>query len=233
MSSFGSSLQSSACETCSRSGRVELASRFAMVTPLGPADLGFAAQTDASSRSSLTEKYDLKPDRPLLGAVSDGHRQDPDAIATQPSVFDEPGWEHYAPGPEYENVHRFDPDHRWTWREERKLVRKVRCPRLGAADARRSTGASFSGLRSCSSVSSWIGASSPGVRADWQLKHPAGQLSQPAAFARPQHGRLQPRSVVQLVSAADRQATRSSDSRSSAPSFVRSRPMPRGLTLSS
>ena len=96
-----------------------------MVTPLRPGDLGFAAQTDASSRSSLSDKYE-KPERPLLGAVSDGHRQDPDAIATQPSVFDEPGWESYAPGPEYENAHRFDPDHRWTWREERKLVRKVR-----------------------------------------------------------------------------------------------------------
>ena len=171
-----------------------------MVTPLGPADLGFAAQTDASSRSSLTEKYDLKPDRPLLGAVSDGHRQDPDAIATQPSVFDEPGWESYAPGPEYENAHRFDPDHRWTWREERKLVRKVRCSRLVAAYTRRSTGASFSGLQSCSSASSWIGASSSAVRADRQLEHPAGQLSQPAAFARPQHGRLQPRCVASSFS---------------------------------
>lgn len=115
-----------------------------MVTPLKPGDVGFAAQTDASSRSSLTEKYDIKPDRPLLGAVSDGRGEDPDAIATQPSVFDEPGWEAYAPPPRYENAHvcrprasppsclaavltrqRFDPDHRWTWREERKLVRKI------------------------------------------------------------------------------------------------------------
>ncbi|KAI5124120.1 hypothetical protein M0805_000933 [Coniferiporia weirii] len=52
--------------------------------------------------------------------------QELDTIATQPSVFDDPTTiELYRPPTTYENAHRFDPNARWTWREEQRVVRKV------------------------------------------------------------------------------------------------------------
>jgi hypothetical protein len=49
---------------------------------------------------------------------------DLDAIATQPSVFDDPiTLEAYRPPPQFENTHRFDPAARWTWREEKVSTR--------------------------------------------------------------------------------------------------------------
>ncbi|KAI1147889.1 major facilitator superfamily domain-containing protein [Nemania diffusa] len=55
-----------------------------------------------------------------------GKDYDPNAIATQPSVYDVADVrDQYMPGADWENAHRFDPLARWTWGEERKVVRKI------------------------------------------------------------------------------------------------------------
>ncbi|TCD62157.1 hypothetical protein EIP91_007285 [Steccherinum ochraceum] len=97
-----------------------------------------------SDAASSTSKPDSKADfistvslvdLPPLGDSPDPNvripwwsrwKRDPDSIATQPSVFDDPTTlEVYRPPPQYENAHRFDPMARWTWREELKIVRKI------------------------------------------------------------------------------------------------------------
>ncbi|KAJ7757496.1 major facilitator superfamily domain-containing protein [Mycena metata] len=99
------------------------------------------------SYDDITEKGDISPTArsftddkaPPLGVPVENRRpagfwarwkdapgRDPDSIATQPSVFDDPvTLEAYRPPPQYENTHRFDPAARWTWREEKRVVRKI------------------------------------------------------------------------------------------------------------
>jgi hypothetical protein len=53
---------------------------------------------------------------------------DPNAIATQPSIWDSENIEEYKAlyiHPQWENWSAFDPSFLWTWREEDKVRRKV------------------------------------------------------------------------------------------------------------
>ncbi|KAJ5165764.1 Major facilitator superfamily domain general substrate transporter [Penicillium capsulatum] len=51
---------------------------------------------------------------------------DPNAIATQRSVYDNPDTaKQYEPRSDWENFHRFDSSARWTWAEEDRLIRKI------------------------------------------------------------------------------------------------------------
>ncbi|KAJ8084643.1 hypothetical protein PM082_003417 [Marasmius tenuissimus] len=98
-----------------------------------------SANEKTSSDLSITDKGDdsIHNEKPPLGVPLEGAggnvwtrwrrtNIDLDSIATQPSVFDDPAKLNvYRPPPQYENAHRFDPNARWTWREEKRVIRKI------------------------------------------------------------------------------------------------------------
>jgi hypothetical protein len=78
---------------------------------------GFPEKLDESPR--IEGKYAPSEEASQLppGAGGEGD----DAIAYEPSVFDDPELrKYYWPRPDYENIHRFFPDFKWTVGEEKK-----------------------------------------------------------------------------------------------------------------
>ncbi|KII91276.1 hypothetical protein PLICRDRAFT_89604 [Plicaturopsis crispa FD-325 SS-3] len=83
-----------------------------------------SGDTPAPPSPALSVSLDEK--QPLGDPEKDLKAVDLDATATKRSVYDDPALApHYWPKKEYENLHRFDPDARWTYREEKALVRKI------------------------------------------------------------------------------------------------------------
>ncbi|KAG1859532.1 allantoate permease [Suillus subalutaceus] len=89
------------------------------------------SSTDKRSSSLPTDDLVDEAEEQFSWTTAIFHRKqmvpsDPDAIATRRSVFDDRDLApHYWPKKEYENLHRFDPTARWTYREEKALVRKL------------------------------------------------------------------------------------------------------------
>ncbi|KAJ5259621.1 MFS general substrate transporter [Penicillium angulare] len=92
-------------------------------------EVGFHEQQNPKDKTQVTLAEDGDSAQPLSvfsGLWKRRDKRDPDAIATVRSVFDDPHLApYYAPHSDYENLHRFDPNERWTVREESAVRRKT------------------------------------------------------------------------------------------------------------
>ena len=96
-----------------------------------PRKFGEKSQVDSNTKIGELSEKELSSEEFIVDVASEPSnlkrrftlwsrkRENLDAIATKPSVFDDPvTLEVYRPPPSYENAHRFDPTARWTLREE-------------------------------------------------------------------------------------------------------------------
>lgn len=116
--SYGTT-ESTTLDSSSDSNRIQDKNPATLSTTSLSSDLAPLADPKGEQRFWLTRLFRKKQS-------GDVPSFDLDSVATQPSVFDSPETaKDYQPRADWENIHRFDPSFRWTWREEYALIRKI------------------------------------------------------------------------------------------------------------